>query len=283
MKITVLGTAAATGMPLAFCNCEICKNARKNGKKDIRKRSSILINGEMLIDLGPDSMNACNMYKEDAGKIKYLLQTHSHSDHFDGGHFVTRWSDYATKNLIHLDIYCSKGTALDMNHWIKENEPSLDLFNESCKKNLNYDVHLVKHGDSFNVDDYKIIALDSQHDSRIESLFYIISYKGKNLLYATDVLKITDEAWNIIKKYKLDIVFLDQTYGEGYNNGGHLDCGEVKEIVKYMYEEEIVNNNSKIYATHISHEGNNIHEIMEKEASLYGYHIAYDGMQINIF
>lgn len=66
MKIKVLGTAAATSMPLGFCNCDICKRARQNGGKDIRKRSSIIINDEMLIDLGPDSISACyvwNRYK----------------------------------------------------------------------------------------------------------------------------------------------------------------------------------------------------------------------------
>ena len=51
LKIKVLGTAAATSMPLGFCNCDVCKKARQNGGKDIRKRSSIIINDEMLIDL----------------------------------------------------------------------------------------------------------------------------------------------------------------------------------------------------------------------------------------
>ena len=72
LKIKVLGTAAATSMPLGFCNCDVCKKARQNGGKDIRKRSSIIINDEMLIDLGPDSINSCNMYGIDTGKIKYL-------------------------------------------------------------------------------------------------------------------------------------------------------------------------------------------------------------------
>lgn len=282
MKIKVLGTAAATGMPLGFCNCDVCKSARKKSDKDIRKRSSIIINNEMLIDLGPDSINACNMYGVDTNKIRYLLQTHSHSDHFDGGHFVTRWSEYATKNLKHMDIYCSKGTAIDMNHWIKENEQSLDLFEEKCKKDLKYELHIIKHGDIKKINDYEIIAIDSKHDERVEALIYIISYKGKNLLYGTDLLEFTEEAWKIIKNYKLDIIFLDQTYGEDCNNGGHLNESKIKEIIEYMNKNSIINQTSQIYATHISHEGNNTHEIMEKKAKLSGYCIAYDGMEIMI-
>ena len=225
-------------------------------------------------------MKTCSMYGIDSGKIKYLLQTHSHTDHFDGGHFVTRWSEYKSQNIEHLDIVCSKGTAIDMNHWIKENEPSLNLFDENCKKDLNYDLHIIKSNEIIKLNNYEITAIDSKHDDRIEALIYIISYNGKNLLYGTDLLKITKEAWDIIKRYKLNIVFLDQTYGEGCNSGGHLDDGQVKEIVKYMKEQNIIDENSQIFATHLSHEGNNIHEIMENKANLAGYHIAYDGMEI---
>ena len=74
MKITVLGTAAATSMPLTFCNCDVCKESRRLGGRNIRKRSSIVINDDLLIDMGPDSINACSMYGIDAGNIKYLLQ-----------------------------------------------------------------------------------------------------------------------------------------------------------------------------------------------------------------
>ena len=52
MKLKFLGTGAATACPLPFCNCQICKDARKFGGKDFRKRSSILINDDLIIDMG---------------------------------------------------------------------------------------------------------------------------------------------------------------------------------------------------------------------------------------
>lgn len=101
MKVTFLGTAAATAMPLPFCNCNVCKEAKILKGKDIRKRASVVINDDMLIDLGPDSINACYQYDVDITKIKYIVQTHAHSDHFDAGHFITRHPDYETqKNAI---------------------------------------------------------------------------------------------------------------------------------------------------------------------------------------
>ncbi len=280
MIFQFLGTAAATSVPLVFCNCELCQQARIKKGKDIRKRASALINHELLIDIGPDLCSQAELYDIDLSKIKYLLQTHSHSDHFDGGHFITRWSDYATKNLTHLDIICSAGTCIDMNHWIKENEPSFDIHTIGWKKDMNYDVHLLKSGDLKVINDYEIIAIDSKHDERVEAFVYIIGHKGKHIFYGTDLLYLSDEAWDILQHYKLDLVVLDQTYGKGYNHGGHLDGGQVIEIIKEMRARAIINDNSYVYATHISHEGNDTHDKMEQASVLNHYHIAYDGLKL---
>src|SRR5579859_6030285 len=76
MEITFLGTAAATSYPLAFCRCEFCIQARKLGGKDFRKRSSIIFNDDLLIDMGPDILSASFMYHKSIAEIRYCLQTH---------------------------------------------------------------------------------------------------------------------------------------------------------------------------------------------------------------
>lgn len=62
MKLTFLGTAAATAMPLPFCNCNLCRVAKRLKGKDIRRRASIVINDDILIDLGPDWINSCYQF-----------------------------------------------------------------------------------------------------------------------------------------------------------------------------------------------------------------------------
>lgn len=280
MNIKVLGTAAATSIPLVFCNCDLCKKARMLKGKDIRTRSSILINEEFLIDFNPDICTQANNNDVDLGKIKYLAITHSHSDHFDVGHFITRWSAYATENLTHMDIICSKETALDINDQIKETV--FDMFSESWQKDMNYTLHTLSYDEEKIIGDYKIIGIDSKHDIRINSMVYIVSYKDKNIFYGTDLKELSEESWNILKRYKLDIVFLDQTYGANHNGGGHLDADQVIDIINKMYTHNIVDENSLIYATHISHEGNSTHDEMELMAKKNNYRIAYDGMNIDI-
>ena len=68
MKITFLGTAAI-GYPLSFCNCDNCQKAKLHRGKSLRKRASLLINDELIIDLGPEVQTAMMMYEKDMGKV----------------------------------------------------------------------------------------------------------------------------------------------------------------------------------------------------------------------
>ncbi len=55
MHLLFLGTAASEGYPNAFCHCENCNAARQEGGASLRKRSSVLIDGQLLIDYNGSS------------------------------------------------------------------------------------------------------------------------------------------------------------------------------------------------------------------------------------
>ncbi|MBR4960058.1 MAG: MBL fold metallo-hydrolase [Clostridia bacterium] len=282
MKITVLGTAAATSFPLAFCKCRVCEAARRNGGKDFRKRSSVVINGDLLIDLGPDSVTACFQYGVDISGIRYLLQTHAHADHFDAGIFATRHRDYAAADSVHLDVFCSEGTFRNMDKWVRSQEPSYDLYDEQIRRAMHFDYHPVSKNKTITFGDYTVHAIDSLHDPGEEALVYVVSHKSTHILYGTDLLQFDDEAWEILGKYRLSAVFLDQTYGKGCNAGGHTDAGMAAQYVSRMRKMGVIDGNTQVFATHLSHEGNDIHHVMEEAAQKHGYHIAYDGMTVEV-
>ena len=83
LKLKYLGTSAAEGVPGVFCNCLNCKNAMENGAKNIRMRSSALINGRLLIDLSPDFAAVKAKCKIDTSLLEAALVTHTHQDHFN--------------------------------------------------------------------------------------------------------------------------------------------------------------------------------------------------------
>jgi phosphoribosyl 1,2-cyclic phosphate phosphodiesterase len=147
---------------------------------------------------------------------------------------------------------------------------------------MHFDYHPVRGNEVFTCGEYTVHAIDSLHDPAEEALIYLISQSNTHLLYATDLLQLNDAAWEILGKYRLSAVFLDQTYGKGRNAGGHADAEMVAEYVEQMRKTGIINGNTRVYATHLSHEGNDVHEVMEREAQKYGYHIAYDGMVLEV-
>lgn len=280
MKITFLGTAAATSFPLTFCRCKNCNDARKFKGKSVRKRSSILIDDKILIDMGPDFITSLNMYDKDITQIKYLLQTHPHSDHFDAGHFVTRWTEYASVNVPHLDIVASEKCFVKMSEMIKQNE-DIDIFKSNWQKNLNISLTKIKHAQSVEFEDYKITAIESLHDINQGSLLYIVEKDNKKFLYATDTTPFSKKALKFLKEKNLDCLILDHTYGEVENCGGHLNKKLFVEELDKLKQIGAITSSTQIYATHISHEGCPYHEEMEKQSKGL-YKIAFDGLNLKI-
>src|SRR2546425_1124013 len=82
MEITLLGTGAAEGCPGLFCDCNICRRSRELGGKNLRSRSSALIDKTLKIDLAPDTFHHVLTHGLDLTAVEYLLFTHAHDDHF---------------------------------------------------------------------------------------------------------------------------------------------------------------------------------------------------------
>ena len=124
MKILFLGTGAAD-FPES-----------KDGVMGFRRTSSALIDEVLLIDPGPWVMDAILEFKVDISKIKYIINTHRHSDHYcektvdlltkQGAKFI----EIRAKEKINLDGYVIEAYAgnhtIDVCHFmIKDGEKCL--------------------------------------------------------------------------------------------------------------------------------------------------------------
>lgn len=280
MKITFLGTAAI-GFPLSFCNCDNCQKAKKYKGKSLRKRASLLINDEMIIDLGPDVQTAMMMYDKDMGKVKYLLQTHPHLDHYNEEMLIARIPYMAMKNQHELQLIASKICIENMSDRISRYEKA-DLVTDEGKNKLLINSIPIEKGEIIEIDKYKIKAITSTHDEKHGSLLFVITYNDKNIFYATDTKMLTEEALNQLSNYKLDLVVLDHTFGDTDYTFSHLNKKAFIEQIKVLKDLKIIDEQTLIYATHISHDGNSYHEEIEEDAIRNGYHIAYDGLEFQL-
>ena len=280
MKITVLGSGGF-GYPLVFCDCEYCSKARMLGGKNIRKRASLLINDEMIIDLTPDCLSSMNMYNKDMGKARFLLQTHTHLDHFDINHFTSLDYKYATKRNQDLTLVCSHLCLEDIQNKVSQFD-RMNLYNEEYLNKINLKTKTINHGESLQLNDYVVKAIHCTHDEKIGAQIYLIKYNGKTLLYATDTPMITDIAVKELQGEKIDCVFLDESFGLQEYTFSHLNINGFNEYITKLKQNDLLTKDCLVYATHITHDGNPVHEELEELLSVYGYSPAYDGLEFEI-
>lgn len=270
MKLTYLGTAAAEGFPAVFCNCEYCKEARRLKGKNIRTRSQSLVNDDLLIDLPADTYHHFLTNDIEGDKIKYLLLTHSHSDHFYPNELHMRSGAFAHDlRSGKLEVFCGEG--------------SYNMFNETNPADCN--ATLLKAFETVKVGNYEVTALPARHFIGDNAFFYVI--KGeKTILYAHDTGYFYEEVFEFIKEkgFVFDMITMDCTNVDipSGSEGSHMDVEHVLLATKRMEELGAVTDKTIKYINHFSHNANPMQHILEERVKPFGFKVSYDGCEVEI-
>ncbi len=278
MKVKFLGTIAAEGGPALFCNCAYCKEAQKRGGKDIRTRSQILINDDVLVDFPADTYLHKLQYNLDLSKIKYLLVTHSHMDHFYPEDLFMRGAQnaYAMQEPI-LQIYCNQATK--------------DIFDERSQRGIQQEVadgmrwNVVSEFENVQTEDYEIWSLKAQHMRTENALFYLIKQGEKAFLQCNDTGVLFEENYEFLEKWgvKMDAVALDCTMGaQEKTYFGHMNLKECLQTVERMRKSNFAKQDTRFILTHFCHNGGLLHDEYERICAPYGVEVAYDGMEMEL-
>ena len=162
MEILFLGTGASEGIPALFCHCRVCENAQKKKEKEQRTRCQAVINGELLLDFGPDTYAHYLQYDFPLPDIRTLLVTHSHTDHFYATDLGMRREGLAHPDPGVLDIYGDRTVGEQFKREFLNNKRVLDCnhFHETVP------FKTISHHK------YKIIPLQANHDKNELCLFF---------------------------------------------------------------------------------------------------------------
>lgn len=270
MKIKYLGTAAYEGIPSLFCQCRVCKASRKLGGRNMRSRSQVLIDDELLVDFNADTVWHYQKYGFDWEKICGIIITHSHCDHL-----YPEDIEMAAVGFSHahrpLQFYSGSDGYLKIKSII-----------DKIKGGAN--VHLVEK-ERFVVGDFSILPLKADHDPKSSPLIYSISKNGKRILYAHDTGYFLESVWEQLKmEGYFDLVSLDCTGCLGLNGqwrNNHMTFGTNLEIINRMKREELINEKTKVVLNHFSHNGGQTYEEMCKGTGKYNVIVSYDGLEID--
>jgi len=280
MHFQYLGTGAAEGIPAVFCNCAICRAAAKKGGRDIRTRSQALINEDLLIDLPPDTYMHKLQQGLDLTRVRFLLVTHMHMDHFYPQELTIRGAGYSHDMVSEfLDIYCARET--------RDFYFRTAAWEASPETNRTLNWHVLKPFEPVSFGSYTVVPLPASHmqESNQPFLYHITDAEGKSLLYLHDSGYYSDAVWEYFRSLKkpADLVSYDGTSGDiETDHGHHMGFPEVFRVRRRMLEEGIVDGHTQCVLNHFSHNGRLMYEDMVKLAEAENMLVSYDGMKLEI-
>ena len=287
MKLTFLGTGAGEGYPGYWCECPHCTYARKHRGKNLRTNSSMVIDEELLIDIGPSCFDNAARFGVNLSKIKTLLVTHPHEDHLQPQHLYWRNTDESLLPLTYVEKMRHGGPRFT-------DIPQLNIYGnsfvmETLRKSLDdmeelkINLHEIKEGKEEKTDGYRILPVRGNHGpQRGFSHSYIIQKDGQSLLYALDSGSYDEDQFALIQEYQYDAVIMEGTTGLNEQYGGHMCLMNNIRIRDRLKENKCLRENSRFLLTHLSPHWCPPHDWYESIVASEGLELAYDGLQIEV-
>lgn len=268
MKIRLLGTGAADGIPGWFSDSDVSAHARLHGGKDVRTRSGALIDGHLKIDLPPDT--AWQMQRDglDARDWTGLVFTHSHDDHLAVDEVQYGLYPFNNREVLGYSIYGNAQVCAR----IEARYPDWPI-----------ELTVTRSFESFTHMDYTITPVRATHGEGEDTQNLLIERAGKTLLYATDTGIWEEPTWQFLADRRLDLLVLECTEGvSGTQYHGHLDTDECRDVVRRLRSMGTLGPRTPVVTTHHSHQGSATHAQLEAILGEEGMMVGYDGLEINL-
>jgi phosphoribosyl 1,2-cyclic phosphate phosphodiesterase len=273
MKVTFLGTAAWEAIPALFCQCPTCVHARVVGNHDIRKRTVVLLNDDLLIDCGPDLIASTQQYGVSLTRLETLLVTHSHDDHWHPSYLAMRLPDYCPSPPPPLSIYGPgpvTGPLRRDRRW-----PEIERHGQ-------VKLNTVRAGQTWQTGTYQVTAVPANHAGKQAALLYIIDDGRSKLFYATDTGPLSEQAWRLLaREAPYDLVLMDETLGN-HDWPQHHSLRTFLEDHDRFYQDGLMAENALFVAVHFSHQSNPPHQDLVEYFAPHDVVVAYDGMELEL-
>lgn len=282
MKIKYWGTAAAEGIPGIFCACPVCNEARLRGGRFVRSRSQLVLDDELLVDFGPDTYANSLKYGFDLSKLKDLIITHTHQDHYYPLDFIMRIHGFC--NPMENETLTVHGSPDIETQAAAEWQTHGREFSKVIESGrVAFDV--IKPYESREICGFHVTALPASHGTE-NPYVYILEKGGKAMLIHNDSGYLRPETMGWLREsgIKFDLISYECTYGNRYSSDGgvnHMGIPNDLEARRRFIENGNCKDSTVSVITHFSHNGASVgYDDMLKIAEENGFILAYDGLEI---
>ena len=238
--------------------------------KNIRRRSTMLINGRYLVDCSPFSCDYAQFLGVDTSKITDIFLTHSHIDHLYRDSLLKFIKEAENK----ITFHCHKDAV-----------GRIPL--EGEEKNL-INIAPFEVFDEIVTDDFTAVPLYSNHtveNSPETTVNYVFKCGEKSFFYGCDGAWLLSKTWEYLCKCKLNLVIFDGTVGDyedDWRIATHNSIPMIRIMVKAMKAKNIIDDNTTIMLSHLArtlHLGiRETEELLAKDNFL----AAYDSMRFTL-
>lgn len=253
MKLRFLGTGAADFSELLETDYKdtLDRNARRS--------SAALIDGRLLIDCGPHTLDSLRLQKLDCSGITDLLVTHFHSDH------------YNRENVARLAAMCAQPLRM----WYHEDAQPEPIDNVQ--------LHPVKPLKTFCADKFRITPLAANHTAF--PLHYDIESEGIRLFYGCDGAWLLNETFYAMVRRQYRCMILDATVGDyngDYRLAEHNSIPMIRLMTEAFRSQKVIAENGILCLSHLARTLHNDHDQTASQLEKEGYTVAYDGLELNL-
>ena len=284
-EIQILGSAAAEGIPAIFCDCRVCREAWKNGGRDVRMRTAYKLSDAVRVDFGPDSLAQEYKFQLHSERLRHIFFTHSHEDHCIPDLLTYRMPGFSVVDEGNiLNLYGNAGVIhlLQQFFWKK----SYRQFNGDFGR-FRLQLHLLEAYTPvvLEEEDMEFHPIPADHQlkdfAELPQIFVFRSGASWGMI-ANDTGFFRDEVWQYLeeKKYRLDLVISDCTGGVRDYERGHMSGKFVLETKRRLEAMGSVTGSTRYFINHFSHNGQATHAELEAYYNPHGIEVAYDGLII---
>ena len=270
MRVLFLGTGAAEGYPAIFCECAHCTTARARGGRNLRRRSAVLVNDDLLIDIGPDMVASMHATGANLGRVANLLVTHNHGDHVQLANLYMRRQGFCATTPALMDVY---GTP-----------PTIEAFMGAAAarsvsaEQFHLRLNTIRPGDTWQAGRYRVTAFPAAHAEDLMPVFFALEENGRTLLYASDTGPFPAETWEQLQDFAFDCAIIESTMGIGPPGTHHLSMHQCVEHHQRLADEGRLRPGARQFATHFSHNRTPPYLECVEFFAPHGIEPAYDGL-----
>ena len=260
MDLLTLGTGSADGWPNPFCTCASCASERAEGR--VRGQTSVLVDGQLLLDCGPETPRAAERLGADLSGLRHVLITHQHPDHYSPGFLLFRsWVADGP-----LDVVAPPDVIAACRMWVAPDSPVRFT--------------AVEAGDTLRLGEYDVRVLAAHHGEPGTSVLYDVAAPGGRLLYATDTGPLPEVTVEAVRGAAFDVVLLEETFGDLVeHHTDHLHLATFAEQVRRLRAVGAVTRDTDVVAVHLSHHNPPAPELSRRLAA-WGARVVDDGTRL---